>query len=134
LLVSYTILQPLRAVHSVGAAYAALARGDFAGASRAAQRAHSEDGLSVDPLFALADISEAAGRPAAATAALEQAVRLQPRNPDTWSQLGEHLLNDLHDPKAAVGPLRAAVYLDPNGLSGQRQLDFVTARQEAGQQ
>jgi cytochrome c-type biogenesis protein CcmH/NrfG len=134
LIVSYAILQPLRSVHSVSAAYAALSRGDYAAASRAAQRAHREDGLSVDPFFALADVSESAGDQAAATAALERAVRLQPRNPDTWSALGQHLLNDLHDPKAAVGPLGAAVYLDPNGLSGQRQLDFVTARQEAGQQ
>jgi tetratricopeptide (TPR) repeat protein len=134
LVVSYTILQPLRSVHSVDAAYAALDRGDYAAASRAAQRAHNEDKLSVDPYFALATISEAAGNEAAATAALDRAVRLQPKNPDTWSALGDHLLNDLHDPKAAIGPLGAAVYLDPNGLSGQRQLDFVTARQEAGQQ
>jgi tetratricopeptide (TPR) repeat protein len=134
LLVSYTILQPLRAVHSDNAAYAALARGDIAAASRAAQRAHRQDRLSVEPLFALAQISGAAGRQDAETAALEQAVRLQPRNPDTWSMLGEHILVDLHDAKAAVAPLGAAVYLDPHGLSGLREQQFVQARQEAGAQ
>jgi O-Antigen ligase len=134
LVVGYTILQPLRAVHSDNAALAALGRGDIKGARDAALRAHRQDRLSVDPLFNLALVEQTAGRPAAATAALEQAVRLQPRNPNTWTQLGEHLLYDLQNPKAAIGPLGAAVYLDPHGLSNQRADEFVQARQEAGQQ
>ncbi|MCW3064146.1 MAG: Tetratricopeptide 2 repeat protein [Solirubrobacterales bacterium] len=133
LVVGYTILQPLRSVHSDNAALAALDRGDIPAAQAAALRAHDQDRLAVDPLFNLALVAEAGNRPAAASAALEQAVRLQPRNPDTWSHLGEHLLNDLGNAKAAVGPLGAAVYLDPNGLSGQRQAEFVQARQAAGQ-
>jgi hypothetical protein len=133
LVVGYAILQPLRAVHSDNSALAALGRGDIKGAEAAALRARDQNRLSVDPLFNLALIAQTAGHPAAATAALEQAVRLQPRNPNTWTQLGEHLLFDLHNPQAALGPLGAAVYLDPHGLSEQRAAEFVTARQEAGQ-
>jgi tetratricopeptide (TPR) repeat protein len=132
LLVGYTILQPLRSVHSDNAVFSALDRGDIPAAQAAALRARHQDRLAVDPLFDLALVAQTGGKPAAATAALEQAVRLQPRNPDTWRKLGEHLLLDLDNAKAAVGPLGASLYLDPN--STDTQAEFVQARQEAGQQ
>jgi hypothetical protein len=132
LLVGYTILQPLRSVHSENAAIAALARGDIPAAQAAALRGHRQNRLALGPLFDLALVAQSGGKPAAATAALEQAVRLQPRNPDTWRKLGEHLLLDVNNAKAAVGPLGASLYLDPNSTDTQNE--FVQARQEAGQQ
>ena len=132
LLVAYTTLQPLRAIHSENAVYSALDRGDVIGAQAAALRAHRQNRLSVDPLFELATVEEAANRQPAATAALEQAVHLQPRNATTWLMLGEHQLVDLKDPGGALGPLGASLYLDPN--YAQTQNDYVLARQELGRQ
>lgn len=92
----------------------------------AAETAVSRDPLSVEALFTLAQVQElATGRPAALQT-LRKAVRLQPSNPQTWLTLGRFQLNS--DPKAALGELRASIYLDPASISPEA---IAAGRREA---
>jgi cytochrome c-type biogenesis protein CcmH/NrfG len=93
-----------------------------------ARRAHDANPLSLDPLFTLATIDTSAGRTTAARAALGEAVRLQPANPEPWWRLAEFELNTLHRPQVALTAIRPALYLDPRSsdavavfLAAQRQ-------------
>jgi cytochrome c-type biogenesis protein CcmH/NrfG len=59
---------------------------------------------------------------------LEEAVRLQPSNPDPWVRLAQFELNTLHRPRVALTAIRPALYLDPRSsdavavfLAAQRQ-------------
>jgi Tfp pilus assembly protein PilF len=73
-------------------------------------------------------IESAAGRKFAARAALGEAVRSQPANPDTWLRLA-HVEFDVPDrPRVAMTAIRPALYLDPRSsdaaavfLAAQRQ-------------
>jgi cytochrome c-type biogenesis protein CcmH/NrfG len=85
--------------------------------------------LSVEPLFELSVVEQKAGRDAAARAALEQAVRLQPDNPRTWLRLAQLELFVLDRPEVALDAIRPALYLDPRDAE---TIDtFVTARRLA---
>jgi cytochrome c-type biogenesis protein CcmH/NrfG len=44
---------------------------------------------------------------------LEEAVRLQPANPETWQRLAEFELDILDRPQVALTAIRPALYLDP---------------------
>ncbi|HEV7807732.1 MAG TPA: O-antigen ligase family protein [Solirubrobacteraceae bacterium] len=113
LLATWTVWQPLRADALAQRSLDTLLAGDVAGAREQAQRAHELDPLAVDPLFKLAQIEEqAGGRQKQARAALQQAVDLQPANPETWLELASFELQTGH-PRAAVTASRRAVYLDP---------------------
>ena len=79
-----------------------LDRGDGAAALAQAKQAHDVDPLALDPLYAIATIQTAAGRNSEAGAALEEAVRLQPDNPDPWVRLAEFEFNTLQRPAAAL--------------------------------
>jgi predicted TPR repeat methyltransferase len=105
-----------------------LAGGDADAAREQAQRARDINPLSLDPLYALWTIEASAGRNSAARKALEQAVRLQPSNPEPWVRLAEFELNTLKRPKVALTAIRPALYLDPRSsdavavfLAAQRQ-------------
>ena len=94
-------------------ALATLDAGDVDGARKQAQAARDANPLAVEPLFKLAQIEEQAGnRQIQARAALQQAVRLQPANPEPWIQLANFELA-AGQPKAAEAASRRAVYLDP---------------------
>jgi tetratricopeptide (TPR) repeat protein len=128
LLCAWTVWQPLRSDAIGQDAIATLDGGDADAARAQAQAARDRNPLSVDPLFDLAAIESAAGRKFAARAALEQAVRLQPANPDTWLRLAQFELDVLHRPRVALTAIRPAVYLDPRSsdavavfLAAQRQ-------------
>ena len=91
----------------------ALVEGDGRRALAAAQDARALDPLSVQPLLLEGTAYEFLERPADARDAYEEAVRLQPRNPDTWYELGrfEYEQGDLG---------RALLYLDRSwGLDRQ---------------
>ncbi len=85
-------------------------------ATDAADAAVSRDPLSVEALFALANVEQHSGHPALAQATLERAVRLQPSNPQAWLVLGRYDLAS-GQPRAAVKELQAAIYLDPQLIS-----------------
>ena len=75
--------------------------------------ARDHNPLAVDPLFKLAQIEEQEGRrQVQARAALQEAVRLQPANPEPWIKLASFELR-AGRPKAAETASRRAVYLDP---------------------
>jgi O-antigen ligase len=91
----------------------ALTEGDARTGLTAAQDARALDPLSVEPLLLEGTAYELSDRPDDARRAYERAVRLQPRNPDTWYALGrfEYEQGDL---------ARALLYLDRSwGLDRQ---------------
>lgn len=91
----------------------ALTEGDARTGLAAAQDAAALDPLSVEPLLLEGTAYELDDRPGDARRAYERAVRLQPRNPDTWYALGrfEYEQGDLE---------RALLYLDRSwGLDRQ---------------
>ncbi len=116
LLAAWTQWQPQRSVDASEQALALLA-GRPAAAAAAAQTAVNRDPLSTQALFTLSAVEHARGQSTLARETLEQAVRLQPSDPQTWLALGQYEL--ANDPSAAVNELRAAVYLDPESIATQ---------------
>jgi cytochrome c-type biogenesis protein CcmH/NrfG len=114
LLIAWTQWQPQRSEEARESALAQLASNPRA-ATASAQSAVSRDPLSVEALFALADVQGASGHTEQARRTLQRAVRLQPSNPQTWVTLGRFDL--ARDPKAAAQELRAGIYLDPASIS-----------------
>jgi O-antigen ligase len=126
LLAAWSQWQPQRSVDASQQALALLAR-DPNGALSAAQAGVTRDPLSVQALFTLSTIERAAaakqsgiapggaGQSPLARATLQQAVRLQPSNPETWVHLGEYDLPS--DPRSALNELRAAIYLNPESIA-----------------
>jgi tetratricopeptide (TPR) repeat protein len=113
LVMTWTAWQPLRADTLGQDALMTLESGDVDGARAQARAAHDHDPVAVDPLFKLAQIEEQAGnRQIQARAALEEAVHLQPANPEPWIELAAFELR-AGRPRAAETASRRAVYLDP---------------------
>jgi hypothetical protein len=77
----------------------------------------SRDPLSVEALFALAQVQAVEGKAAAARMTLREAVRVQPSNPQTWLTLGRFDL--AMNPGPALQELRAGIYLDPELISSE---------------
>ena len=111
--ISWTIVQPLRAVHASDAALERLSMNAFDAAADIAKIASERNPLSVEPLWELAAIEQARGRTDAAHDALADAVALQPANAEAWRRLGRFRLLAMSRPQEALDPLRAAYYLDP---------------------
>jgi O-Antigen ligase len=130
LLAAWTAWQPLRAANAGQDAIASLDRGDIAKARSQALAAHDRNPLSIDPLTTLATIESIAGRKNQARDALEQAVRLQPSNPESWLALAHFELDDLDRPAVALTAIRPALYLDPR--SSEAVAVFLAAKRRAG--
>jgi tetratricopeptide (TPR) repeat protein len=110
---AWTVWQPQRSDTLGQQALQTLEAGDVDAARKQARAAHDHNPLAVDPLFKLAWIEEQApNRQIQARAALQQAVRLQPANPEPWIQLAAFELRN-GQAKAAEAASRRAVYLDP---------------------
>src|SRR5204862_3523920 len=90
-----------------------LSDGRTADALLQARAAHDRDPLALEPLFDISEIEDAAGHRDFAQRTLEEAVRLQPANPESWRQLANYQLNTLNQPGPAFAALRAALFLDP---------------------
>ncbi|HEY5286637.1 MAG TPA: O-antigen ligase family protein [Solirubrobacteraceae bacterium] len=116
LLAAWTEWQPQRSVEASEQAVA-LIKQNPQSALRAAQAGVERDPLSAVALFRLSSVEHAIGESALARATLQKAVQMQPSNPETWLTLGEYDLAS--NPRAAVGELRAAVYLDPESIAAQ---------------
>jgi hypothetical protein len=114
LLAAWAQWQPQRSADASQQALAMLARNPH-GALDSAQTAVSRDPLSAQALFTLSAVQQATGSPALARETLERAVHLQPSNPQTWLTLGEYDLT--RNPRAAVGELEAAIYLNPESVA-----------------
>ncbi len=114
LLCAWTIWQPLRSADADAAALAALTANHPAQALADARSAAAIDPLSTEPLYTEWDIySIVLGNTAAARAALQASVALQPANPATWLQLGRYDLT-IGQPREAIATLQAALYLFPH--------------------
>ncbi len=111
----------------------ALDRGELEAANDAVERARSLDPLSLQPVFADARVAEQRRREVAALEAYREATRLQPKNPESWLQLGLYEF-DIGDRCAAYRDLNEAYTLDPAGKQWTRggPLDLSLAWVNAG--
>jgi len=114
LLAAWAEWQPQRSEDARQSALALLARDPHAALARA-QSAVDRDPLSAQALFALARAQQLSGRQVLATKTLQRAVSLQPSNPETLLALGEAEL--VRTPRSALGPLSAAIYLNPESIA-----------------
>jgi tetratricopeptide (TPR) repeat protein len=110
---AWTAFQPVRSLHAGNEAFAALDQSNPELAVAIARIAVERNPLSADPLFELSAMEQARGDTAAAEAALERAVRLQPGAAEPWRRLGRFRLDVLNDAPGALTALRAAYSLDP---------------------
>jgi tetratricopeptide (TPR) repeat protein len=92
-----------------------LVASDPQAALASAHTAVARDPLSVQALFALSAVEQAAGQAASARATLQQAVKLQPSNPETWLHLGLYEVRG--NPRMALSDLEAVIYLDPQSVA-----------------
>ncbi len=129
---AWSALQPVRAENAQAAALDRVERGQLDAAVSIAAIAHDRNPLAVDPLFTLASIEIAAGRPERARAALEQATKLEPANPEPWTRLGRLKLQQLGDPKGALRAFQVAYYLDPYSLRTISDVVVAARTVEAG--
>jgi O-Antigen ligase/Tetratricopeptide repeat len=129
LIAAWSIWQPLRSVNAGDDALAALERSDLAKARSDALAAKHRNPLSPDPLYVLSTVEATSGRNSKALDALEEAVHLQPSNPETWLRLADFELNALNRPTAAVRHLSAALYLDPRSTTALQS--FLDASRRA---
>ena len=121
---AWSAYQPLRAKHKTDDALAALDARDLETARRLATEARDINPLSVEPLFDLAAIEQAAGDQQAAERALEDAVELQPANWYPWMRLTDFRLFVKQNPQEALDSIRVAIYLNPQSWDvSQRYLD-----------
>jgi hypothetical protein len=126
----WAAFQPVRAVHAGDAAIERLERGELDAAVSIAEIAHDRNPLSPEPLWELAYIEERRGRLANAEEALEEAVRLQRANAETWRRLGRFQLSTLNQPADALASFRVAYFLDPRNPASRS--DFLEAGRANG--
>lgn len=129
LIAAWTAWQPLRSANADQDAIASLGQGHEAKARAQALAARDRNPLSIDPLKTLSTIESIQGRKNEARDALEQAVRLQPANPESWLALA-HFELDLDRPAVALTAIRPALYLDPR--SSDAVAVFLAATRKAG--
>jgi tetratricopeptide (TPR) repeat protein len=130
LLAAWAAYQPVRSAHAADIAQTRASLGQLIAAASIAQIAHERNPLAVDPLFQLAAIEIAQNQIPQARTSLEQAVDLEPANPETWRQLGRLRLDQLNDPKGALRAFQYAYFLDPQ--SAQSISDVVVAARAVG--
>jgi hypothetical protein len=109
----WALWAPQRSASAGETSLASLSDGRNGDALLQARAAHDRDPLALEPLFDISTIEDAAGHRDLAQRALEEAVRLQPANPESWRQLANYQLNTLNQPIPAFASLRAALFLDP---------------------
>lgn len=110
---AWAIWQPQRAQSAIDSSEALLINRRVGDARLLAQTATRRNPVAAEPLQQWAAVEAAAKNPQLATIILEQTVRLQPLNPDTWRALGQFQLGTLRNPSKGFAALRVAVELDP---------------------
>jgi hypothetical protein len=110
----YSLASPYLSEQKVNAAYDKLVAGDPADARNDAKAAHALNPLAIEPLFvwALTENGEKA------LELYRQARDREPKNPETWYELGAYELQ-LRRPRAAYRDLNQSYTLDRYGPAGQ---------------
>jgi hypothetical protein len=108
----WTTWQPQRSVNATDAALEAVEANRLPEARADVSRARSADPLSTTPRYVAATIDQVSGDAAGARRLYQQAVRMQPSDPETWLRLAQFEL-DQGDARAALRALGPALYLDP---------------------
>jgi hypothetical protein len=107
----YSLFSPWLADRRLDAAYDAIVRGDLPATRAAAKSAHALNPLALEPLWLWA-ATEPAGK---ALELYREARDLEPKNPETWFQLGVFELQILQRPRAAYRDLNHSYTLDDYG-------------------
>lgn len=113
---AYSIWQPLRADAATESSSALLEANRVNDARVLAATAVRRNPVSAEPLYQLAAV-EAGRNPARGVTYLRRAVRMQPRNPDTYRALGVYLLGPGNNPSEAYTAFQRALVLDPRSRS-----------------
>jgi O-Antigen ligase len=124
LLAAWTAWQPLRSVSADNDALA-VADQNYNKALAYTKSAEDRNPLSIDPLLTRAVVENTAHHRDLARAALVDAVRLQPSNPQTWEYLSRFAVDQERDPVLALRLLGPALYLDPKSPTGAQ--DYLAA-------
>jgi O-Antigen ligase len=126
LLAGWAAWQPLRSVDSDNDALA-IAPGPTSYTKGLALTAKAEDQnpLAIEPLLTRALVESTAHHPDQARAALVEAIRRQPSNPQTWEYLSRFAVDQENNPKLALRLLGPALYLDPKSPTGAQ--DYLAA-------
>jgi tetratricopeptide (TPR) repeat protein len=124
----YSLSSPWLANHRLSAAYDALARGNLAAASSEAKSAHAFNPLAVEPLWVWAASDNILGRNKQALELYRRARDLEPKNPETWYQLGAFELEVLMRARDAYRDLNQSYTLDSYGPAGVKGGDLDQAR------
>jgi hypothetical protein len=114
----YSLASPWLAQRRVDAAIDAFARIDIAGAREDARSAHALNPLAVEPLWWMALAESLVGRNGRALQLYREARDLEPKNPETWFQLGAFELDELQQPRHAYRDLNQSYTLDSYGPAG----------------
>jgi len=109
-----SVATPSLADRALSQVNVALDRADLEAARDAVARARALDPLSLQPVFADARVAEQLRREVAALEAYREATRLQPKNPESWLQLGLYEFA-IGDRCGAYRDLNQAYTLDPAG-------------------
>jgi len=123
----YSLASPWLASRRVDDAYAALDRGDPAGAVSDARSAHDLNPVSVDALLVWGLAEAERGNVAAAGRVYTKAISVQPDNWRPWYYRAR-LLQAVSGPAAAVFDANQAAARDPRGLAGQYAASLATAQ------
>lgn len=101
----YSLASPWLSNHRLNAAFDSLIGGNAVAARDQAKAAHSFNPLAVEPLWLLGALTHDQHY-------YEQARDLEPKNPDTWYELGAYELRVAKQPRAAYRDLNHAYTLD----------------------
>jgi O-Antigen ligase len=112
----YSLFSPWASDRQLKTAFDRAVRGDFAGALSAAKDAHSLDPLAVEPLWLWAAMSNSNSE---ARSLYLRAAHREPRNPETWYELGYFEGEVLKDWRAAYRHLDRSWHLSPFGPAGR---------------
>ncbi len=120
----YSLASPWLSVHRYNAALDSVTSLNLIGARDEVKAAHSFNPLAVQPLWLMAALTTDRAR---ALDLYRQARDLEPKNPDTWYELGRFELRVLKQPRVAYRDLNHAYTLDKflfgPGTSPGRDLD-----------
>ena len=120
-----SLYAPWLASRRVDGAYDALGAAAYPAAAADAEEAHDLNPLAAEPLLVWGLAASGEGDREEAYRRFQQAVDLQPKNPDTWFYLGAFELQQLDAPDRALVALTRSQELDP---FGSPELDELLAR------